>query len=312
MCLTSEWCDSRSSRPRPTRLARGRRKAGTRRITLGGAPRILLLFARDNFDFGVVTVHLRWGSGTPGTADGTANWARKRSRDERGFDRDLLVVGDMNIPSRESEPLRAVSRHGLRLAWRVPRSYPASPIRLPVRRPARASGAVDSPVSSRWPDSPSGPRRCCESSTRRECPGSAGPRTARNVARCRPRQTVRNGHESYGWCCWPAWWAGGLASGSPIQATSCSGGHTCVCKRWCSGCEHWVALDRLCPGVHLEFTDQLSNEIGPPHPGPKRLGADENEASTLRNTFSWGHRCHGDKRAGWTATRPNLSLGCVR
>ena len=68
-----------------------------------------------------------------------------------------------------------------------------------------------------------------------------------------------------GWCCWPAWWAGGPASGSPAQATSCSGGHTCVCRRWCSGCKRCVALDRLCPGVHLEFTDQLSKEIGPPH-----------------------------------------------
>ena len=26
-----------------------------------------------------------------------------------------------------------------------------------------------------------------------------------------------------------------------------------------------MALDRLCPGLHLKFTDLLSKEIGPPH-----------------------------------------------
>ena len=61
----------------------------------------------------------------------------------------------------------------------------------------------------------------------------------------RARQTAQNGHHAVGWCCWPAWWAGGPACGSPIQATSCSGGHRCVCRRWCSGCKRCVALDRL-------------------------------------------------------------------
>lgn len=42
-------------------------------------------------------------------------WARKRSRDERDFDRDLLVAGDMNILSRQSELFRAVRRRGLKL-----------------------------------------------------------------------------------------------------------------------------------------------------------------------------------------------------
>ena len=75
-------------------------------------------FRSGNFDFVVVTVHLRWGSGEMERLvplKELAKWARKRSRDECGFDRDILVVGDMNIPSRESELFRAVGRYGLKL-----------------------------------------------------------------------------------------------------------------------------------------------------------------------------------------------------
>ena len=39
----------------------------------------------------------------------------KEGRYERGFDRDLIVVGDMDIPSRESELFRAVRHYGLKL-----------------------------------------------------------------------------------------------------------------------------------------------------------------------------------------------------
>ena len=71
-----------------------------------------------NFDSVVVTVDLRWGSGEAERLvplKELARRARKRSRDERDFDRDLLVAGDMNIPSRQSELFRAVRRHGLKL-----------------------------------------------------------------------------------------------------------------------------------------------------------------------------------------------------
>ena len=45
-----------------------------------------------------------------------ARWAEKRSQDEGGFDRDILVVGDMNIPSRGSELFNTVRRYGLKHA----------------------------------------------------------------------------------------------------------------------------------------------------------------------------------------------------
>ena len=79
-------------------------------------------FRSGNFDLAVVTVHLRWGSGEEERVvpmKELATWARKRSRDERGFDRDLLVVWGMNIPSRDSELFRAARRHGLKLPGRL-------------------------------------------------------------------------------------------------------------------------------------------------------------------------------------------------
>ncbi len=75
-------------------------------------------FRSGNFDFVIVTVHLRWGSGEEERLvplKELAKWARKRSRDEGGFDRDILVVGDMNIPSRDSMLFKTVQRYGLRL-----------------------------------------------------------------------------------------------------------------------------------------------------------------------------------------------------
>ena len=73
--------------------------------------RYVASFRAGNFDFVVVTVHLRWGSGEAERfvpLKELARWARNRSRDDRGFDRDPIVVGDVNIPSRESELFRAV------------------------------------------------------------------------------------------------------------------------------------------------------------------------------------------------------------
>lgn len=75
-------------------------------------------FRSGNFDFVIVTVHLRWGSGEKERLvplKELAKWARKRSREEGGFDRDILVVGDMNIPSRDSVLFKAVRRYGLKL-----------------------------------------------------------------------------------------------------------------------------------------------------------------------------------------------------
>ena len=75
-------------------------------------------FRAGNFDFVIVTVHLRWGSGEKERLiplRELAKWAKKGSQDEGGFDRDILVVGDMNIPSRDSELFKAVRRYGLKL-----------------------------------------------------------------------------------------------------------------------------------------------------------------------------------------------------
>ena len=87
------------------------------RFTWWRAPYIAS-FRSGNFDFVIVTVHLRWGSGEKERLipiRELAKWAKKRSQDKGSFDKDILVVGDMNIPSRDSVLFKAVRRYGLML-----------------------------------------------------------------------------------------------------------------------------------------------------------------------------------------------------
>ena len=46
---------------------------------------------------------------------GLTQWVKKRSKEHFGSPRDILVVGDMNVPSRDSELFRMLKRNKLRL-----------------------------------------------------------------------------------------------------------------------------------------------------------------------------------------------------
>lgn len=77
-------------------------------------------FRSGNYEFMVVTVHIRWGKGEEERMEplrGLAQWVKRRSkdRDHLGSQRDILVVGDMNIPSRDSKLFRMLKRHRLLL-----------------------------------------------------------------------------------------------------------------------------------------------------------------------------------------------------
>lgn len=79
-------------------------------------------FRSGNFEFMIVTVHIRWANeGKKGEEErmeplkGLAQWVKKRSKDHFGSPRDILVVGDMNIPSRDSKLFRMLKRHQLLL-----------------------------------------------------------------------------------------------------------------------------------------------------------------------------------------------------
>ncbi len=75
-------------------------------------------FRAGNFDFVMLTAHIRWGSGedariAPLTL--LADWVHRRSREKHVLDKDWLVVGDFNIPSIDSPLFKAVSAKGLTL-----------------------------------------------------------------------------------------------------------------------------------------------------------------------------------------------------
>ena len=72
-------------------------------------------FRAGNFDFVVLTVHIRWG-GSEAEREvplrQLAEWVHKRRRDPDVVDKDIIVVGDMNIPDRDSDLFRAISLDG--------------------------------------------------------------------------------------------------------------------------------------------------------------------------------------------------------
>ena len=89
----------------------------TPKFTWWRAPYIAT-FRSGNFDFMVVTVHTRWGKGEEERMEplrGLAKWVKQRSKHDFGSHRDILVVGDMNVPSRDSKLFRMLKRNGLLL-----------------------------------------------------------------------------------------------------------------------------------------------------------------------------------------------------
>lgn len=72
-------------------------------------------FAAGNFDFVVITVHIRWGGSVKERVKPLAelaNWVDKRRKDKDVADKDIIVVGDMNIPSLRSDTFKAISQNG--------------------------------------------------------------------------------------------------------------------------------------------------------------------------------------------------------
>lgn len=75
-------------------------------------------FRAGNFDFVLITAHIRWGSGEAARLAPIrmlAEWVEAR-RKERGVeDKDIIVMGDFNIPSIASPLFEALTSRGLQL-----------------------------------------------------------------------------------------------------------------------------------------------------------------------------------------------------
>ena len=78
----------------------------------------LASFKAGNFDFVVLTVHIRWGDSTEARRlelERLADWIEAKRLQETKEDKDLIVMGDFNIPTKTSDLFKAISKHGLQL-----------------------------------------------------------------------------------------------------------------------------------------------------------------------------------------------------
>jgi hypothetical protein len=75
-------------------------------------------FSAGNFDFILLTAHIRWGASPASRIAGLklmAEWVDKRRREKYVVDKDIIVMGDFNIPQIDDELFRAVTGKGLEI-----------------------------------------------------------------------------------------------------------------------------------------------------------------------------------------------------
>ena len=75
----------------------------------------LAAFRAGHFDFVLLAVHLQWGTklGRERELTELAQWVKEFQKDEYRVDRDIIVLGDFNIPSYDSDLYKAISQYGL-------------------------------------------------------------------------------------------------------------------------------------------------------------------------------------------------------
>lgn len=75
-------------------------------------------FTAGNFDFVLLTTHIRWGKSIKARADALsrlAEWVHKRRRSKGVVDKDIIVMGDFNIPKIGDRLYQAVTSKGLQV-----------------------------------------------------------------------------------------------------------------------------------------------------------------------------------------------------
>lgn len=73
-------------------------------------------FKAGSFDFVALSVHIQWGTkaGRKKALEELAKWVKSYMKDEYRVDRDIILMGDFNIDSFNSELYKAISKYGLR------------------------------------------------------------------------------------------------------------------------------------------------------------------------------------------------------
>jgi len=75
-------------------------------------------FRAGNFDFIVITAHIRWGSGNKARIAPLtllADWIEKRRGENHVIDKDIILMGDFNIPKVNDKLYKALTGGGLRI-----------------------------------------------------------------------------------------------------------------------------------------------------------------------------------------------------
>lgn len=75
-------------------------------------------FSAGNFDFVLLTAHIRWGGGPReriAPLQALAEWVDKRRNDKHVVDADWIVMGDFNIPKIGDPLFEAITSRGLRI-----------------------------------------------------------------------------------------------------------------------------------------------------------------------------------------------------
>jgi hypothetical protein len=78
----------------------------------------LASFKAGNFDFILLTTHIRWGDGESARQkeiELLADWIEAKRTEKSKEDKDLIVMGDFNIPSLDSPLYKAITKHGLKM-----------------------------------------------------------------------------------------------------------------------------------------------------------------------------------------------------
>lgn len=75
-------------------------------------------FKTGQFDFIILTTHIRWGDDDQGRVDELerlAAWIEGKRLESTKEDKDLIVMGDFNIPSTNDEMFKAITKYGLQV-----------------------------------------------------------------------------------------------------------------------------------------------------------------------------------------------------
>jgi endonuclease/exonuclease/phosphatase family metal-dependent hydrolase len=72
-------------------------------------------FRAGTFDFVLISVHVQWGTtgGREVELGRIADWVEARRKSKFATDKDIILMGDFNVPKRGDRFFKAITRHGL-------------------------------------------------------------------------------------------------------------------------------------------------------------------------------------------------------